>query len=71
MNRPKNVQAILDYVDRNAPEELHRLLQQVFNAADPISISIASMLLMSFEAGRQFQVENPHVPHGPGDHYRL
>ena len=52
--RSKNVQAVLDWVRKNRPGDVHTF-EELFD-----------LILIGFEAGRAFEKENPTVESGIG-----
>ena len=56
---PRNLQAILDWVEKNRPD----CLAQVTGLIDQDAAIL--LMTMAFEAGREFQRENPTAPVGP------
>lgn len=63
MKNPKNLQAIGDWVRKNRPDLVQHL---------PLAETNDAMLLLltvGFEAGRQFQHDNPSMPLDRADFY--
>jgi hypothetical protein len=56
---PKNVQAVLDWVGTNRPDCLVSVKKMVDNDGFWL------LMAFGFEAGREFQKENPEAPMGP------
>ena len=62
------VKEMLKWVEENRPHELNTFKQVLDNDSMASNAAINGIILMAhvgFEAGRQFQHENPDVPLGP------
>lgn len=55
---PKNLQAILDWCQKNRPD-LHAVVE-----AEKNNDGFILLMTVGFEAGRQFQIDNPNHPIG-------
>lgn len=67
MTQPKNVQAVLDWVDAHRPdcsETFHRMFST--NLPGSSIEGMICMVLIGFEAGRVFEKANPNVISGIG-----
>lgn len=66
--RPRNVQAILDYCQEKRPDCLGQV-QEVLATRGGLGDAFVLLLMLGFEAGREFQKDNPIIPLGGGAHY--
>lgn len=71
MKNPKNIEAILKYVREKRPDcrgQIDRILE-LERAKEKAGTAALLLLVIGFEAGREFQKDNPNVPLGGGSHY--
>lgn len=68
MKQPKNVQAVLDWYDKNMPDQtrhVQNLLEKEATGNVMAQMCVA-LLLQGFEAGREFERAHPEVQSGIG-----
>lgn len=66
--RPRNVQAILDYCESKRPDCTESILHVLAMKGEQANAFIL-LISLGFEAGREFQKDNPKIPLGGGAHY--
>jgi hypothetical protein len=68
---PKNIEAILKYIREKRSDclpQVRRILE-LDKAREKTGTAALLLLVLGFEAGREFQKDNPEMPLGGGSHY--